>query len=200
MRAFADCAESVQGRDAERRSEIAVGTATDSGLFETPTKFVCEPRSFPVKSSNCRCALHRWTIQAAGDLDLALAVKRPKRNELPASTFRVLFRSDPQIEDRARLGGDNINASATSDLAGVDRSPALQVDHFRQPQNLAREFNHRAVSFFEVEPGVCGNAFHVQCVLADPFTRRLDRAGWASGRFEHENGFGVPRQFLCDLS
>src|SRR5208337_1640257 len=93
----------------------------------------------------------RRPVDAALDVELALAVHRAKPADPPFHDGSVTFARDTQIELRRCLRSDHVTPRPAADDSDVERGTALQVGQARDSLDLMCQFKNRALSLFEVE-------------------------------------------------
>ena len=94
VRPFTDCAHAVERGNAERRGEVAVGSATGRGFVESESQLARESLRLAKKFDGSARAFHRRAVDAASDIDGAPRVRGLERSEsaLDARAIGTLVR------------------------------------------------------------------------------------------------------------
>src|SRR5262245_57470988 len=99
MRAVTRGAEAVERWDPQRGGEVSVRATAGRALGEICTS---RPRDFAgelVQLCDTRRPLHRWTIDAAGDLEPYAWIHRRERSKRGFDRSRIVEPRDPHVHD-----------------------------------------------------------------------------------------------------
>ena len=129
--AFADRAEAVEGGNAECGGEVAVRGAAGGGLVEPEAEFGGETAGLLVERDGPGLALHRGTVDAAGNLQLAVRIGTAQAAEEPVDAGGIAGASDAHIDIGEGVLGDDVGARASRDDAGIDGEAATQIGSLR---------------------------------------------------------------------
>ena len=196
VRAFSDGAEAVEGGDAEGGGEVAVGGASGGGLVELEAKLGGQTAGLFVECDGARLALHRRTVETAGDGELTVWIGAAQRVEEPVDADGVAGMSDAHIDLGEGVFGNDVGARAAGDDAGIYGEAAAQIGEAGDGLQEAREFQNRRVAAGEVDAAVRGDASDFDAVAADALARGL--AGEALRGFQYQNCLRGQREPLGD--
>src|SRR5579871_446591 len=188
VRTFADGAETVEGRDTESRGEIAVGAATAQGLFQFNAEF---GGGFPREMEQAHRsggALHRGTVQPAGDFDGAALVKGAEGAKSLFQHESITRVQHAHVDFNAGLGGHDVGTSAAADDAGVDGDAAPEPGERGDALDLAGQLDHGAGAGGVIKARMRRPAADNHGEAADAFARGLQFAGKTGAGLENEDG------------
>src|SRR5579872_5406575 len=127
MSAFADAAKAVERGDAEGGGEVSVGTSANGGFVELPADFLRDGLRFLVESGDAFGALHRKTVDAAFNVELAEFVERFQSSQLAIESFCLLHFFDADVDLDAGFGGDDVGARASANHSRIHRDAVAKI-------------------------------------------------------------------------
>src|SRR5262249_60155166 len=126
-------------------------------------------------------------VAPAGDFNLAFAIERLERMHLLINDGRVLHAQNANINKGYGLRGNYVAARPTRYDAGVQSDSTFCVYEFCDGCELTREFEDRALAFFEVETGVSGFSPYLYTVFTHAFAGGFNRALRSVRRLHHQH-------------
>ncbi len=199
VRSLADATHAIERGNSDAGGEVAVRTAADCCFVEFPVEFAGDRPCLLVKRCDSGIALHGQAVDATFDAERAMLVKRFQRAEAAVEAGGLLRSLDANIDFDRSFRRNHIGARTTADDSGIDRQTALQVVKLRHFDDLAREFENRAVSLAGFEACVRGDASDGESVIANALARGLDGTVPGCG-FEYENGGRLAGQRFRNLT
>ena len=163
MRAFAHRAHAVERGNAERRGEVAVGRAAGGGFVERKAQLAAsacalrKSRTVPrLRSMGGRLMPPVTVSVQRGSAGLSAANLRSMRG--PSAR-----RGNAHVDLGPGLGGNHVALRAAAGHAHAHREPALEVGPAAHGFDHARQLADGARAFFEVDAGMRGDAFDLEC-------------------------------------
>src|SRR5437016_13699978 len=98
MGALAHSAKTIQRRNAQAGGEVSVGTPAYRCFLKFPVQLPGDFGSLFVKRSHARSPLHRRTIDASRDLQLAFAIERLAPAKFAVDRGRIFHAPHPYVE------------------------------------------------------------------------------------------------------
>ena len=171
VRAFADCAHAVERGNAERRGEVAIGSAAGGGFLEFEAKFASEEVRFAEEPHGSAAALHGRAIDLACDDKGAARIGGPERGKFARDARGVGEARNAHVNIGLRIGGNHVALGAAGGHAHAYREPALEVGPAADGFNGACQLAESVCAFFKVDAGVGGDAFDLNVPVADALAR-----------------------------
>lgn len=183
---MADGAEAVEGGDAERGGEIAVGAAAGRAFTERPSHL--SGKRFGAREERCAAiAFERRAIEAAMNFQAGAAIEGAKRAEASFDAAHVGSVERAEIEESASAFSDDIDARAAFDDVSIDADAAAQVVPGADARELLGELVDGVDAFLRSEAGMRSAAVYDDFRFADAFARGLEQTLRAERRLENEN-------------
>src|SRR5260370_20374257 len=174
MSTVADRAETIERGDAESRGVISVGATADGAFTQGQIHLLCECLGAG-EERFAHFALERRTAKAAGDFKLRTMLKRPQSVQAAFETAHVGTAKRTQIEHSAGALGDDGDARAAFDDAGVAGDAAARIIPSFDARELPRQFVNGVDAFLWRQPGVRRSAMHHQFGLTYSLSRCLQQ-------------------------
>jgi len=121
---------------------------------------------------------------------------RPEREHRALEPARLVEGRRAGVDDRDRLGGDDVRGGPSTDHADVGRGAGGGIGDPPDGEDLMGELDDRADPLLGLDPRVRRAALDLQGEVADPLARRLQPAA-RQGRFHHEH-VGTPPRLVLD--
>src|SRR5271166_5550712 len=112
MSAVAHRAESVQSWHADSTGKVAVGAASDRDFLQRKSQSVCDFLRRLKKGDDLLGSLQRRPVNAALELQFAIAIDRPQRLDLALHARSIGLVGDAEIDFRYGFAGDYVGARA----------------------------------------------------------------------------------------
>src|SRR6266567_9233160 len=101
-----DAAHAVERWDAHASSEVSIGSPAHRCFFELPADLLRNRLRFLVERGHPGVSLHRQTVDAAFDAELAMHVERFQSMELAIQSGGLLRVGDAHVDFGGGFGGD----------------------------------------------------------------------------------------------
>src|SRR5277367_2129870 len=190
VRSVTHSTQAIEGRNPQARCEIAVGTPADRGFAEFPSQITRNGSCLRIERRYCRAPLHRRTIDASADLNLALAVERTQGAHLLVDPRRVFQTGDTNIHLRHRFGRYHVRSRPATHDPDIHRQSFFQIGEAGNSFDLMRQLTNSVHAFFEIEASVRSLACNFDEIFADSFARSFHRSMRSIRWLKHEHGGG----------
>lgn len=188
----------IEGRNAERRREVAVRPAAAGGFLEIHAEL---SRQFPgglEQAPRASGALHGRPVQPAVNLHRTALVEWLQRREPSFKVALIGCFRRTHVDFYLAFSGHDVAARSSLDDARAYGDAAVQSSKTGDPLDLTGHLNHRVRALFEIEAGVRRAAPHdnpvVAHALASCFQFSLESGAW----LEHQNGDALARGIFSE--
>ena len=192
MRAFADGAQAVEGRNAQRGCRIAVRPAADRRFPQVDAHLARDLPGDCVKADDIRGAFERRALQGAFNAQLAALVEGREHGEPPFEIEQSVLPRGADIHLDPRFFGNDVRRRSPPDYSGIHGDALREVGPRRQALDLASQLDYGACPGREIESGVSGSAMRADAEGTPSFSGGFQLAVESGAGLGDQHGSAAP--------